>query len=143
MTDAMPINAVEIPTTEPEKKPDKHWLFSGLRAKELSVKAVEARRLKKLNPQPPSNDEPILHQNDRVSEDDGFIVETLMCVRERITKALKDMSKESDAGKLDKLASTISRLEVVEQKLSGRASPGSLRPRQEKPRKQSQIEPEL
>jgi len=72
-----------------------------------------------------------------------FAAKTLKRVRKQLVKLFEFMEAESDPQKIDRLASALARLAELERQLSGRPLPGSLKPRQEKSRPATSIEPEL
>lgn len=76
-----------------------------------------------------------------------FRTKVMVRVRKQMIAIQKKMDKELDADAMDskvlkELTEALARLETIEQKLSGRASPGALRPRSEKSSRSRPSEPE-
>ncbi len=122
---------------QPPRKP-KFSYFSKENAKAMSRLGLEARLKRKAELRT------IAQQPDKPMIEDATSYQrtTLLCVREQLKRLAVMMAKETEAQKLDRLASAYAKLSEQERILDGRPLPGSRRPRPEKPTKDtSTVEP--
>jgi hypothetical protein len=133
-------------TTNPNKTTEnisrvKHWLITPENAREMSLKANEAKRLKReaqlADPSyvPPPKVKPI-----EPDEPESFLKTQRDMLRTRMSRVSDMIAKEKDPAKLDRLCSAYSKLAEEERKADGRPLPGAFRP-VERRAKSSSIEP--
>lgn len=123
-----------------------HWLFTSESAKKLSEKAVEARREKLRALQAKANAWMTYASNDP-NGPQTFRDLSAARTREQMEQIQAKIGEQLNKPVLDskvlkELTEALARLETIEQKLSGRASPGALRPRSEKASRSRPSEPE-
>lgn len=143
LVEAITTESIPLTSDNPSspKKP-KHWLWTKERAAEMSRLGRIAKEQKRADAENPP-----LTPNGKNGEQRDEILnphvsKTLMRVRKQVSRLFELIEGEIDPQKLDRLASALSRLAELERQLSGRPLPGSLRPRQEKPRRTTDVEPE-
>ena len=119
-------------------KPARPHLFTTANAKEMSARGNAAKALAK------QRREEALAKADEIPDlepDEVFKNGRLARVREQLERVDRMISTETDAQKLDRLASAQARLSVQEFALAGRPMPGSRRPGREKPKRPILLEP--
>lgn len=126
----------------PLDKTPKHWLWTKEKAAEMSRlgRIAKQQKLADAENSPPASKGQNGEQRDEVLN--PHVSKTLTRVRKQVSRLFELIEGEIDPQKLDRLASALSRLAELERQLSGRPLPGSLRPRQEKPRRSTDVEPE-
>lgn len=114
-------------------------LFTKENAGEMARRATAARIANMMAPDPIPEPARNAIPDAESSPEDDFRKETLARVREHLKALSAKMDAELDKPKINTkslrdLTDAISKLETVEQRLSNRPAPGSLRPTSDKPK---------
>ena len=101
-------------------------LITSANAREMARKSHQARRDEINQLRIAANPVPLPDVN-------NYISRRLFRVREQIERLSDLIDEEEDPQALDRIASALARLSIIERELSGRPLPGTLQPGREKP----------